>query len=79
MGGPTCTNGQVCGIVLGQPTCLVPQDCQVFCIAGDAGSAPNPCGINACPDETAHNKVFVPGMTTCSGTGAGVVLTCAYQ
>jgi hypothetical protein len=70
----------VCAVVLGAATCLEPQDCQVFCLLGDAGGAPNPCGLNACPDETAmHGKVLDPGATTCTGTGQGLVLHCAYN
>jgi hypothetical protein len=46
---------------------------------GDAGGAPNPCGVQACPDETLHNKVYQPGLTTCTGTGSSLVLTCNYQ
>ena len=77
--GLACTNGEICAMVLGQGTCQPAQDCQVFCLGGDAGGAPNPCGINLCPDETSHNKVFSPGMTTCTGKGAAVTIDCAYD
>jgi hypothetical protein len=75
-----CSNGQVCAIVLGAPACQPPQDCQVICEKADGGGAPNTCGINVCPDETVHNKVFDPGNTTCTGTtGVNVTITCAYN
>ena len=77
--GPMCSEGEVCAIVLGQPTCQPGPDCQVFCEPGDAG-VPNSCAImNVCPDESAKGEVFNAAQTTCSGTGAMVTITCAYN
>ena len=75
-------NGELCAIVLGQPTCQPPTDCQVLCAKdADGGSVLNPCGLAVCPDETAmHGKVFDPGNTTCTGTtGDNVTIVCAYN